>query len=98
MNQERLMQIVHAPRITEKAAVAADQNNQHVFQVACDASKLEIKKAVELMFDVKVDKVRVSNVKPKIKRFRFKEGQRQGWKKAYVTLAEGSDIDFGFGG
>ena len=98
MNEERLLQIIHAPQVSEKAALVADENNQHVFRVASDATKLEVKKAVEKLFDVKVEQVRVLNVKPKAKRFRFQEGHRKGWKKAYVTLAEGQDIDFGFGG
>jgi large subunit ribosomal protein L23 len=68
--------------------------NQHVFKVAADASKLEIKKAVESYFKVKVDNVRTLNMKGKSKRFGQMQGRRSDWKKAYVTLAEGSDIDY----
>ncbi len=98
MNEQRLMQVIRAPLVSEKSALAADAANQHVFKVALDASKPEIRKAVEMLFDVKVENVRVLNMKPKAKRFRMQEGKRKAWKKAYVTLAEGNDIDFGFGG
>lgn len=94
MNEERLMKVLMAPHISEKSTVAADQNNQIVFKVATDATKPEIKKAVELLFDVKVDRVQVSNVKGKVKRFGAKMGRRNDWKKAYVTLQEGQEIDF----
>jgi large subunit ribosomal protein L23 len=65
-----------------------------VFKVATDATKPEIRQAVEKMFDVKVDDVTVCSVKGKVKRFGSSMGRRAGWKKAYVTLAEGHDIDF----
>jgi len=94
MNQERILKILQAPVISEKAAVGADAMNQHVFKVAADASKLEIKKAVESYFKVKVDNVRTLNMKGKSKRFGQVQGRRSDWKKAYVTLAEGSDIDY----
>lgn len=94
MNEERLMKVLMAPHISEKSTIAADQNNQIVFKVATDATKPEIKKAVELLFDVKVDRVQVSNVKGKVKRFGAKMGRRSDWKKAYVTLQEGQEIDF----
>lgn len=94
MNEERLMKVLMAPHISEKSTIAADQNNQIVFKVATDATKPEIKKAVELLFDVKVDRVQVSNVKGKVKRFGAKIGRRSDWKKAYVTLQEGQEIDF----
>lgn len=94
MNQERLMKILLAPHITEKTAMAADQSNQVVFKVAGDASKPEIKRAVELMFDVEVDTVQVSNLKGKEKRFGQTFGRRSGCKKAYVRLKPGHDIDF----
>ena len=94
MNEERLMKVLMAPHISEKSTIAADQNNQIVFKVATDATKPEIKKAVELLFDVKVNRVQVSNVKGKVKRFGAKMGRRNDWKKAYVTLQEGQEIDF----
>ena len=94
MKKERLMKVLLAPHISEKSTTVADANQQFVFKVVPDANKLEIKKAVELMFDVKVDAVQVSNVKGKRKRFGQMAGRRADWKKAYVTLAEGHDIDF----
>jgi len=94
MNQERLMKVVLAPHISEKSTIVADRNRQFVFKVIPDATKPEIKKAIELMFNVKVDGVQVVNVPAKTKRFGQTEGQRSGWKKAYVKLQEGHDIDF----
>ena len=94
MNNERLSRILIGPVVSEKSTRAADQNKQMVFKVLPDASKPEIRKAVEKMFDVTVTQVQVSNVKGKIKRFGKTMGRRSDWKKAYVTLAEGSDIDF----
>ena len=94
MKQERLMKVLLSPHISEKSSIVADQNNQIVLKVANDASKPEIKQAVELLFDVKVDRVQVSNVKGKTKRFGQRDGKRSDWRKAYVTLAEGQDIDF----
>jgi large subunit ribosomal protein L23 len=94
MNEERLMKVLMAPHISEKSSIAADQNNQIVFKVATDATKPEIKQAVELLFGVKVDRVQVSNVKGKTKRFGSMMGRRSDWKKAYVTLQEGQEIDF----
>lgn len=94
MNQERLMKVLLSPHVSEKSSIVADQNNQIVLKVANDASKPEIKQAVELLFDVKVDRVQVSNVKGKTKRFGAKMGRRSDWKKAYITLQEGQEIDF----
>ncbi len=94
MKQERLMKVLLAPHVSEKTTRAADQANQVVFRVLPDANKTEIKKAVELLFEVKVDAVQVSNMKGKLKRFGQSIGRRKDWKKAYVTLAEGQDIDF----
>ena len=94
MSQERLMKILLAPHVSEKSARVADESNQIVFKVAVDATKPEVKQAVELMFDVKVKAVRLLNMKGKNKRFSQMLGKRKDWKKAYVTLAEGSDIDF----
>ncbi len=93
MNQERLMKVLLSPHISEKSSIVADQHNQIVMKVANDASKPEIKQAVELLFDVKVDRVQVSNVKGKTKRFGAKMGRRSDWKKAYITLQEGQQID-----
>ena len=94
MNQERLMKVLLAPHISEKGTNIAEKNRQFIFRVASDATKPEVRGAVELMFDVKVDAVQITNMKGKKKRFGQMEGKRSGWKKAYVTLAEGQDIDF----
>ena len=93
-NQERLMQIIIGPHVSEKSTAAAESANQVVFRVRRDASKPEIKKAVELLFEVKVDEVSVVNVRGKSKRFGTRTGQRSAWKKAYVRLAPGQDLDF----
>jgi large subunit ribosomal protein L23 len=94
MNNERLSRILIGPVVSEKSTRVADQGKQMIFKVLPDASKPEIRKAVEKMFDVEVTAVQVSNVKGKVKRFGQSVGRRSDWKKAYVTLAEGSDIDF----
>lgn len=94
MNTERLMKILLAPVVSEKSTRLADANRQFVFKVLPGASKPEIRKAVELMFDVKVSGVQVVNMRGKTKRHGQTEGKRADWKKAYVTLAEGHDIDF----
>ncbi len=94
MKKERLMKVLLAPVISEKSTIAADTNQQFVFKVIPDANKIEIKKAVELMFDVKVDSVQVANVKGKRKRFGQVAGRRADWKKAYVKLQPGQDLDF----
>lgn len=94
MNQERIFQVLRAPHVSEKSHIVGDSCNQFVFAVATDANKAEIKAAVAMLFDVKVERVTTSNVKPKIKRFRGQPGKRKGWKKAYVTLAAGEDIEF----
>ncbi|MCK4608640.1 MAG: 50S ribosomal protein L23 [Gammaproteobacteria bacterium] len=93
-NEERLLKVLRAPHVSEKATIAQEKG-QYVFKVASDATKLEIKKAVELMFKVKVTNVQVSNVKSKAKTFGRIPGRRKGWKKAYVTLPEGQAIDLG---
>lgn len=94
MNQERIMKVLLAPHISEKSSMAAEGGNQVVFKVAKDASKPEIKAAVEQLFDVKVDSVRVLNNKGKTKRFGQRMGRRSDWKKAYVKLEAGQDINF----
>ncbi len=93
LHQERLMTVIRGPHLSEKAHIAAE-NNQVVFKVRTDATKAEIKKAVEMLFEVKVDSVTVVNNKGKTKRFGRVQGRRNDTKKAYVKLAEGSDIDF----
>lgn len=94
MNQERLMKVLLAPHVSEKGAVAAERDRQFVFKVAPDATKPEIKAAVEQLFSVQVAAVQVSTVKGKTKRFGQIQGRRSGWKKAYVSLKPGFDIDF----
>lgn len=94
MNQERILKVLVAPHISEKAALAGDSSNAVVFRVLPSATKLEIKRAVETLFKVKVQGVQVSNVKGKAKRTRYGESRGASWKKAYVSLAEGHDIDF----
>lgn len=94
MNQERLMTVLLAPIVSEKSTRVADAHRQFVFRVLPGASKPEVRKAVELMFDVKVDDVRMTNMRGKRKRFGQRVGKRADWKKAYVTLAEGHDIEF----
>jgi large subunit ribosomal protein L23 len=97
MSQERLYKILLAPVVSEKAVGSAESTNQVAFKVVRDADKGEIKAAVEKMFNVKVDGVRTLIVKGKTKRTRFGMGKRSDWKKAYVKLAEGHDIDFAMG-
>ena len=92
--QARLMQVVLAPVISEKSTFIADKRNQYVFRVAQDATKPEIKAAVEFMFKVEVRSVRVSNVRGKEKRFGQTIGRRNEWKKAYVSLKPGQEINF----
>lgn len=94
MNEERLYQVVLAPVISEKATFVADRHNQVIFRVAPDATKPEIKAAVEMLFKVQVDEVKVANVKGKVKRFGRFFGRRRNWKKAYVCLKPGQEINF----
>ena len=94
MNQERLMQVILAPVVSEKGTLVADKNEQVVFKVVTDATKPEVKAAVELLFNVKVDSVNILNVKGKVKRFGRFTGRRKDWKKAYVCLVPGQEIDF----
>jgi large subunit ribosomal protein L23 len=93
-NTERLMKVLLAPQVSEKSTLVGERNNQYVFRVAADASKPEIKAAVELMFKKKVKSVQVANVKGKIKRFGRSLGRRRNWKKAYVSLMPGEEIMF----
>ncbi len=94
MNQERLMKVLLVPHVSEKASTVADKHKQFVFKVMPDATKSDIKGAVELMFNVQVDQVRVMNCKGKAKRFSATNGKRPDYKKAYVALKPGFDIDF----
>lgn len=94
MNRERLMQVLVEPKISEKAARLADLHRQYVFRVLQNATKPEIKAAVEELFSVKVENVTVTNVPAKTRHFRGTAGVRQSWKKAYVKLEPGFDIDF----
>ena len=91
---QRLMQVLLAPTVSEKSTYVGEKNNQVVFRVVQDATKPEIKAAVELLFKVKVKGVQVSNVKGKEKRFGRFMGRRRNWKKAYVTLAQGHSLNF----
>lgn len=94
MNPERIYKILLGPHVSEKAAISAEAGNQVVFKVAPDATKLEVKKAVEQLFKVKVVGVQTLNVKGKVKRNRFGLARKPNWKKAYVRLEQGQDIDF----
>jgi large subunit ribosomal protein L23 len=94
MNQERIFKVIVGPHISEKAAVIAELSNQYVFKVATDATKLEVKKAVEKLFDVSVSNVTTLNVKGKVKRNSNGLSRRNNWKKAYVRLEQGQEIDF----
>ena len=93
MSAERLYHILVAPRVTEKTVASAEKSNQYVFKVAKTATKQEIKEAVETLFEVKVDKVRTINMKGKQKNFGRRGGQRNDWKKAYISLSEGFSLD-----
>lgn len=94
MNQERVFQVLVGPHASEKAAIVADSSNQYVFRVAIDATKAEIKKSVEQLFKVKVSDVNTLRVKGKVKRNKFGFSTKSTWKKAYVRLEQGQDIDF----
>mgnify|MGYP000913948356 CR=1 FL=1 len=97
-NQERLMQVLVAPQISEKATFLADRNEQVVFFVAPDATKPEVKAAVELLFKVEVKSVQMANLKGKVKRFGRSLGRRSDVKKAFVSLKPGQEINFVEGG
>jgi large subunit ribosomal protein L23 len=94
MNQERIYKVLLGPVVSEKSAAAGELANQVVFKVLPDANKHEIKVAIETLFSKKVESVRVLNVKGKTKRTRYGVGKRSDWKKAYVRLEEGQDLDF----
>ncbi|GLQ00575.1 50S ribosomal protein L23 [Methylophaga thalassica] len=94
MNSERITKIILGPVVAEKASRVAENNNQVVLKVLPNANKVEIKQAVETLFDVKVAAVTTTNVKGKVKRTGRVMGKRSDWKKAYVTLADGADLNF----
>ena len=94
MNPERVFQILLGPHVSEKAAIVAEGNNQYVFKVTLDATKDEIKASVEQLFKVKVEDVQTLRVKGKSKRNRYGWSTKPSWKKAYVRLQQGQDIDF----
>jgi large subunit ribosomal protein L23 len=95
MNKERLMKVLVAPVISEKGSRLAETCGQVTFRVLTDATKQEVAKAVEMLFEVQVDRVQILNVKGKQKRHGQRLGKRQDWRKAYVRLKAGQDIDFG---
>ena len=94
MNKERLYSILRAPHVSDKSTLVGGHGNQYVFQVAMNASKPEIKAAVEMLFEVAVENVNVVNVKGKSKAFKQRMGKRPDWKKAYVRVQEGQTIEF----
>jgi len=94
MSNERLYKVLLSPRMTEKTTMLAESSNQYVFKVTRDSNKTEIKKAVEKLFEVSVESVRIVNVKGKSKTFKLRSGKRNDWKKAYVRVQEGQVIDF----
>jgi len=96
-NQERLMQVLLAPVVSEKSTFIGEKRNQYVFHVAPDATKPEIKAAVEFMFKTQVKSVSIANVRGKQKRFGRFMGKRASWKKAYVALQAGQEINFAEG-
>jgi large subunit ribosomal protein L23 len=93
MITEKIYGVLRAPRVSEKTARLQEVSNQYVFEVDREATKADIKSAVEQMFSVQVEKVTVMNVKGKSKAFRFRGGTRSGWRKAYVRLRDGQTID-----
>ena len=94
MNAERLYTVLLEPHFSEKVSILGDQSNQYGFKVATDATKEEIKEAVEELFKVSVQRVSTINVKGKVKRTARGKSRAKNWKKAYVRVAEGQEIDF----
>lgn len=94
MNQERLYTVLQAPHISEKVSNLGDASNQYAFKVECDATKAEIKEAVQKIFGVEVTRVTTANVRGKVKRSRWRAARRKNWKKAYVRIAAGQEIDY----
>lgn len=96
-DKDWLYQVILAPIVSEKSTRSADKYRQVVFQVLPSATKLDVKRAVEMAFEVEVEAVQICNIRGKVKRFGRTPGARQNWKKAYVKLKEGHDIDFAGG-
>lgn len=94
MNQERMFNVLREPHISEKVSILGDLANQYAFKVATDATKAEIREAVESIFKVSVTKVTTANVKGKVKRTARGQSRKKNWKKAYVTVTEGQEIDY----
>jgi large subunit ribosomal protein L23 len=94
VNREELMTVLIAPHVTEKSSLAMQNHNQYTFRVRRDATKTDVKKAVQLMFDVEVRAVNIVNEPGKTRRFAGRSGRTQDSKKAYVRLAEGQAIDY----
>jgi len=94
MSNERLYKVLLSPRMTEKSTRVGESSNQYVFKVTTDSNKKEIKDAVEKLFEVNVESVRIVNVKGKSKAFKLRAGKRSDWKKAYVRVQEDQVIDF----
>jgi len=94
MNQERIFTVLREPHITEKVSVQGEEANQYAFKVAPDATKAEIRTAVESIFSVSVTKVMTANVKGKLKRTARGMSRKKNWKKAYVTVAAGQELDY----
>lgn len=94
INEERLLRVIKAPHVSEKASTATEKTNTIVLKVVKDATKSEIKQAVQTLFDVKVERVNTLIAKGKTKRHGKRIGRRSDWKKAYVTLEDGQNLDF----
>jgi large subunit ribosomal protein L23 len=94
VNREQLMNVLIAPHVTEKTSMAMQNHNQYTFRVKRNATKTDIKQAVELMFEVKVKGVQIVNEPGKTRRFGRLVGHTQDWKKAYVSLVQGQTIDY----
>lgn len=93
MNKERLMQVIRAPIVSEKTSLIQEKSNQFVFEISSDATKGDVKAAVEALFNVKVEGVNVVTVRGKTRAFRGRLGKRSDWRKAYVRLSQGQTID-----
>jgi len=93
MNNERMYQIIRYPHVSEKTARLQAESNQYVFEVSMDATKSQIKQAVEGLFEVNVENVQVVKLKGKRKNFRFRPGRQKDWKKAYVRIKAGQTIE-----
>ena len=94
MNEERIYTVLRAPHISEKVSNLGDDSNQYAFKVASDATKAEVKTAVEQIFGVRVTRVTTANMRGKVKRNRWGAARRKNWKKAYVRVADGQELDY----